>query len=729
MLERSLEMNLSPFELVLSKLPEARPIGGTSQKAWRACCPAHADDKPSLCVSLGEEGRALIHCYAGCPPEAVVASLGLSMADLMPPKEREKVRRQEQKVRRLEGEQVGEMAARDGSLGANPSVRPSDLLTFSPSSSGYAASDDAIAELTRRLGPCSRTWVYHDDCEDPIGYILRWDTDRGKEIRPVSRRGDRWFLGGMATPRPLYRLVELLKRRDERVYVTEGEKAADAGISLGLLATTSPHGSASARKADWRVLAGRDVAILPDNDDAGRRYADDVTSILLALNPPATVRIVSLPELEPKGDLYDWLEHHDAVESKDLRTRLEHLVEAQPVRSVPVRASLDSQEEKTTPDGVTTNQKRTPDGVTTNVVPVVTCMADVEETQIRWLWPERMSLGRITMLVGRPGEGKSFLTTDMAARVTRGATWPDGSTCPEGSVLLISAEDDPRDTVRPRLRAHGADLSRVHLLTTVRRTDADGRESETLFTLADVEALETVLQAHRDCKLVVVDPIGSFLGGRTDAHRDNDVRSVLVPVARLAEQYDAAVLVVAHRRKSPGGFADDMALGSRAFTGLARAVWHVSRDRDDKQRRLLLPGKNNLAAEGRGLAFTIASDDGAPRIRWESDPIDMTADDALREESNPTGDERHTALDDATTWLRDTLADGPLASEELFARAKADGFAHKTLERAKKQLGIRPWRTGQGKEMAWFWELPAGACDPTEQADPPAREPATACLC
>jgi len=573
----------------------------------------------------------------------------------------------------------------------------------------YATCDEAIAALERSHGPCSKTWTYHDDYEDPIGYILRWDTDHGKEIRPVSRRGDRWVLGGMPTPRPLYRLVELLKRTDERVYVTEGEKAADAGISLGLLATTSPHGSNSASKADWRVLAGRDVAILPDHDDAGRRYADDVASILLGLNPPATVRIVRLPELEPKGDLYDWIEDHDATESEDLRARLEHLIDAEPVRSVPVRAYLPSQEEKTTPDGVTTNKKTTPHPSRTAEA-VLTCVADVEETEIRWLWPGRVALGRITLLVGRPGEGKSFLTMDMAARVTRGLPWPDGSECPEGSVLLISAEDDPRDTVRPRLRAHNADLRRIHLLSMVRRTDSDGSPYDEMFTLADAQALETVLRAHRDCRLVVVDPIGSFLGGRTDAHRDNDVRSVLVPVARLAEQYDAAVLVVAHRRKSPGGFADDMALGSRAFTGLARAVWHVSRDRDNKQRRLLLPGKNNLAAEGRGLAFTIAPrPDGAPAIRWESDPIDLTADEALREENADAGEGRRTAVDDAIAWLQATLADGSLPAAEVLAMADADGIAEKTLKRAKTRLGVRSWKEGNREEATWFWRLPSQA--------------------
>jgi len=708
---------------VLSKLQDAKPVAGTSQKAWKARCPAHADTNPSLSITLGDGGRALIHCHAGCAPESIVEALGLTMADLMP--------------QRAEGRRLD--TAPHGWAGTSGRTEPGGLYEDNgPRATGpgprgpgaiYATSDQAVAELERRMGPASKIWTYHDDYEDPVGLILRWDREGGKEIRPVSRTLEGWVLGGMPTPRPLYRLVELLKRTDERVYVAEGEKAADAAGSLGLLATTSPHGAHSAAKADWRPLAGRDVAILPDNDDPGRRYADEVAKILLGLQPPATVRIVALPEIQAGEDIYDWLERRDAVEPAALRERLETLVDATAVRSVPVRAYLPEEatqrnQEKITPCGVTTN-KITPCGVSTNEIPpcgvstngsratghdscpVLTCVADVEETAIRWLWPGRVPLGRITMLVGRPGEGKSFLTTDMAAHVTRGRCWPDGTACPEGSVLLISAEDDPADTIRPRLRAHGADLTRVHLLSTVRRTDADGRPYETMFTLADLEALESAMAARPDCRLVVIDPIGSFLGGDTDAHRDNDVRSILVPVTMLAERHDVAVLVVAHRRKSFGPSADDLALGSRAFTAVARAVWHLTRDPENKARRLLLTGKSNIAPEQAGLAFTIVAEPGGlPSIRWESGAVDMTADDAIRRENGDADDRGATAVEQAVAWLRDTLAEGALPSADVLARARAQGIRQRTLERAKEQLGVRSRRTGGQGNALWHYELP-----------------------
>ncbi|OHB66229.1 MAG: hypothetical protein A2Y76_14005 [Planctomycetes bacterium RBG_13_60_9] len=508
--------------------------------------------------------------------------------------------------------------------------------------------------------------------------VWRLNSADGKDIRPVSKTTDGWIIGGMPEPRPLYRLPELLARPKERAYVCEGEKAADAATTIGLLATTSPHGCESASKADWRPLAGREVVILPDNDDAGRRYAQDVTSILVKLQPAATVKIVQLPGLPAKGDIYDWLEEHDASEPDSLRATIESLVNAAPM--------VDASE----------------------VIggPILQCLAEVEPVAVKWLWPERIPLGRITLLVGRPNEGKSFLTTYMAARISTGSPWPDRTECPCGSVMLISAEDDPADTIRPRLDAHCADVRRVHLLSMVRRIEADGERHDVMFTLADLEALETALKLHPDCRLVVVDPIGSFLGGRTDAHRDNEVRAVLAPVAKLAEKYGPAVLVVAHRRKSSGNIADDLALGSRAFTGIARAVWHLARDSEDKSRRLLLPGKNNLAPEGTGLAFTICGE--PPAISWEREPVAMSADDALSVEN---GDERRKpgpkpeTRNQAVEWLRDMLKTGPMAAGKIKDEAGEAGYAWRTVQRAKDDLGVKPYRDQFGG--AWTWRLPS----------------------
>lgn len=332
--------------------------------------------------------------------------------------------------------------------------------------------------------------------------------------------------------------------------------------------------------------------------------------------------------------------------------------------------------------------------------PVLRCLADVEPREVQWLWPGRVPLGRISLLVGRPGEGKSFLTTDMTARVSTGRTWPDGSACPGGSVILVSAEDDPHDTIRPRLDAHCADVRRVHLLSTVRRRGERGRLVEAMFTLEDLPALDEALRRQPDCRLIVIDPIGSFIGGGTDSHRDNEVRSVLAPVAQLAERYGPAVLIVAHRRKSAGTIADDLAIGSRAFTGIARAVWHLTRDTDDKRRRLLLSGKNNLAPEGTGLAFDIGGI--PPAIQWEPGPVNLRADDALAAESEGGGDGG--ALAEATDFLRAELAHGRKAGSDVKAAAKAAGVSARTLDRARARLGVIA--APDGYRGPWTWGLP-----------------------
>lgn len=334
--------------------------------------------------------------------------------------------------------------------------------------------------------------------------------------------------------------------------------------------------------------------------------------------------------------------------------------------------------------------------------PNLVCMQDVEPRPVSWMWRHRIASGRISLLVGMPGCGKSFVSCDMAARVSKGVPWPDGAPCERGSVLFITAEDDPGDTIRPRLDAHHADVSRVHLLAGAKRIELDGKQSEVMFTLAELPILEDALERIDQCRLIVVDPIGSFLGGNTDSHRDNEVRSVLAPLSKLAERYGAAVLVVAHRRKSVSGVADDAALGSRAFTGLARSVWHLSKDSDDPKRRLLLPGKCNLSAEPDGLAFTIAGDPAS--IAWEPDPVAMSADDALTKERSAAEVGERSAHDEAADWLREALAEGPKHAKELKRLALDDGIKARTLERAKSSLGIEHSR--EGFKGPWLWSMP-----------------------
>jgi hypothetical protein len=278
-------------------------------------------------------------------------------------------------------------------------------------------------------------------------------------------------------------------------------------------------------------------------------------------------------------------------------------------------------------------------------------------------------------------------------------------------VILISAEDDPNDTIRPRLDAHHADVNSIHLMTTVLRAGDYGTQIECSFTLADLDALEDALRQIENCKLIVVDPIGSFLGHSFDAHRENEVRAILSPIAGLAAKYNAAILMIVHRRKSQSSFADDMAMGSRAFTAVARSVWHLSTDPGNRDRRLMLPGKCNLSVEPNGLAFAINGE--PPAIKWEEDPVEMTADEALAWQ-NETGGGR-SALDEAIAWLRNALASGPRPGQEITNEAEKEGISRRELGKAKTRLGVTASPDGFGGQ--WAWQLPNSSSVATELTD------------
>jgi putative DNA primase/helicase len=565
---------------------------------------------------------------------------------------------------------------------------------------------EAAAEAAARQcgGTVAGTWSYTDAQRQERMRVVRIAlADGEKDYRPIRRaKGNGWRFGDPSGPLPLYGLAEL--PATGTVYVVEGERCADTAGEIGLPATTSAHGSAAAEKSDWTPLAGRDVVILPDADEPGRKYARDVARLLVRLDSPARVKIVTLPALSDGEDIVQYLERGGTRESIDT------LAAGTPWLSA---ADLIGG-------------------------PVLTCLADVEPVEVRWLWRGRIPMGRITLLVGRPGEGKSFVTMDWAARVSTGTAWPDGEPCERGSVLIVSAEDDPADTIRPRLDAHHADVSRIHVLSAVRRVGEDGGSFERCFTLADLPDLEAAIKTHRPA-LIIIDPIGSYMGGEVDSHRDTEVRSVLAPVAALAAKYGVAVVVVAHRRKSAGDIADDLAMGSRAFTGIARAVWHLCRDADAEQdakdreqitgrkspRRLLLAGKMNLCTQPHGLAFTIAGD--PPSIRWEREPVQMSADDALavengngeREKPGPEPVVRNMATD----WLRAELAD--LAEHPVGALKKAAEAAGvgswKTVQRAAQEIGVFSQRATFGG--GYVWRLPKpGTLQDTMQDKPPENE-------
>lgn len=334
---------------------------------------------------------------------------------------------------------------------------------------------------------------------------------------------------------------------------------------------------------------------------------------------------------------------------------------------------------------------------------LIRCLADVTPMPIEWLWPGRIALGKVTLIVGDPGLGKSLLTIALAAHVSRGTPWPvDRSPCPTGDVLLLSAEDDIEDTIRPRLDAVGADPQRVHALEAVFEMDVqDGKPRRRMPNLVrDVERLAEIL-AGRKFRLLIVDPVSAYLGG-VDTHRNADLRAVLAPLADLAARHKVAIVCVSHLNKGAGTSALYRTSGSIAFVAAARAAYVVARDPQDEARRLVLPIKNNLAEDRTGLAYRLRqAENGAPVLLWDDQPVTVSAEEAL---APVVTDDERPERNEAADWLREVLSDGPASAKEVQRWANEAGHAWRTVRRAKEGIGVIVEKAEF--KGGWRWSLP-----------------------
>jgi AAA domain len=311
--------------------------------------------------------------------------------------------------------------------------------------------------------------------------------------------------------------------------------------------------------------------------------------------------------------------------------------------------------------------------------------------------------------------GKSMLTIDLAARVSTGRPMPgqSGARTPRG-VVILSAEDDTARTIRPRLEAAGADLSKIAIVSV---RDPDGTLRDPTIAADDLRAVEQAI-AQVDALMVVIDPLMAYLPDSVNANMDHDVRRALSALSDLAERTGAAIVVVRHLRKSA---ADGNPLyrggGSIGIIGAARAGLLVALDPDDPSgsRRVLAATKANLAPLPPSLSFTVevAPGTGQPRIAWHGTTAHRAAD-LLR---IPDREEGAPERRDAEAFLTDLLTDGPLPAKQVQAEARAAGLSWTTVRRAQERLGIRPRKIGRPGDDAqgWRWAL-AG---PEDAHEPP----------
>lgn len=455
----------SPIDRVLSLLKGVKPAG---KDRWMAKCPAHDDDKQSLSLRLGTDNRVVMFCHASCAVASIVGAIGLTMPDLF----------------------VGD--------------RPASTVSAPAKAQGV--------ETRKRL---VKTYDYTDADGTLLFQSCRYEPKDFNQRRPTEAGGWNYSLGDLQPV--LYRLPELIEAiaAEKRVFVVEGEKDADALIEFGHAATTSPMGAGKWREFYAPTLAGADVVILPDNDDIGRKHAEQVAASLYAKG--CTVRMVALPNLPPKGDLSDWLAaggDFDDLDDQIDRTPLWH-----PDPSKKTRWRLSE---------ILHNES-----VMRPPPPVVPYLA----------WTARS-----TLLAAREKSGKSTLTGFMSACVTHGADFL-GEPCEKGKVLIIGLEEYIGDTAR-RLAQFGADENMVEIVT---------------FFVGNPTDRPAELRAHVEAvgpKLVIVDSLIAYSENMlTDANNATQTQLIVSGLTSIAHDTGAALVIIHHARKSDGKYRDSSAIG------------------------------------------------------------------------------------------------------------------------------------------------------------------------
>ena len=306
-------------------------------------------------------------------------------------------------------------------------------------------------------------------------------------------------------------------------------------------------------------------------------------------------------------------------------------------------------------------------------------MRDVEVESVSWLWYPFIPYGKVTIIQGDPGEGKTTLVLQTIARLTKGESIIDEKEKPPINVIYQTAEDGLADTIKPRLLAANADCSKVLVID----------DRDTPLTMRDVRLEQAIVETN--AKLVVLDPIQGFLGADVDMHRANEIRPIMKHIAELAEKYKCAIILIGHMNKCSVGKSAYRGLGSIDFQAAARSVLIVGRIKDEPEIRVVCQTKSSLAPEAKAVAFRLNEETG---FEWIGE-LDITADDLLS--GTVKGTKKQAAMD----FLENLLADGQMSQKEIIELARQKGISDKTLRNAKDELKIKSKRVNN----QWHWSF------------------------
>ena len=468
--------------------------------------------------------------------------------------------------------------------------------------------------------------------------------------------------------------IEWARQHGRTIFVVEGEKDVLTLAGHGFPATTNVTGAGAWLPHYSEVLAGLNVIVVADNDETGRRHARTVAASLKDF--AASVSVMHSPYGKDVTDLID------------AGYTVDRLMNLPDVEGTPIY----------TASGVTSRR-------------------------VSWAWQDYFPMGKVSIIEGDPGDGKSVLTIDLAARWSTGAPMPGQSVgLPPAVVILVSAEDDMEDTIKPRLERAGANLDRVKLVP-------HGVTPDRAFDFGT--DLPGLMKAVHDlgAKVVVFDPLSAFMSEKTDTHNDASVRRALQPLKAMATLTGAAVLVVRHLNKGGTGKAIYRGGGSIGFIGAARAAYLVAEHPEEPGTKLFACVKNNLAAKPPTLTYKIEVVEGDPFLVW-GEPLDLGAQAILDgpEKRKPAEDDdeltsRRKARQYEREFLLDVVADGPLTWAEIVDAGKQAGFAARTLERARADAGLLKI-TGAAGQRTTRWGRPLVVTD-SEPTSPitPLRQP------
>ncbi|MDR4485375.1 MAG: AAA family ATPase [Nitrospirales bacterium] len=526
---------------------------------------------------------------------------------------------------------------------------------------------------SKRPGTIAATYDYQDEVGNILFQCVRYEPKGFSQRRPDGSGG--WIEDLKGTRLVLYHLPEISQAHT--VVVLEGEKDVDTACRLGLpdgwAATTSPMGAEKWNPAYSEILKGKEVVICPDQDGPGQRHGRKVAAALNGIT--REIRWLNPPQGK---DLSEWVTATQATR-EDFITLLNGAVS---VQQLPASTS----------DAVRRLELIRADKVT------------MQRTD--WTWEGRIPQKAVSAVVGDPDNGKTMLCLDLAAKGTAGKLDGIYRGVPF-DVVIASVEDSTSHTLVPRLRAAGADLSKVHFIQ-MRMGDENGGG----LSLPDDLPLLAEEIKRVDAKLLLIDPLMSHFGEGLNANKDQDIRKALAPLAAMAEQDEITIIVICHLNKNESASSKYRIGGSVGIFAVPRSVLLAGEHPENEGEFVLVHLKCNVGGKAETLRYSLEqrslTENNGTTIEtgvvvWGGSVEGVTAERVL---NNRHDSHEKSAVQEASEWLEGYLGDLAVNVKDIHTEAKKNGFSEATLRRAKDDLNVESGRNGFGKEGAWTWRLP-----------------------